>query len=304
MVGGGTAGLVIASRLAEVASVGVIEAGGFYQQDNGNYSVVPFGSLQSPLVYSTEDYSKQPLVDWDLFSIPQKHAGNRRIHYARGKTLGGSSALNALSYHRATKGTYQIWAEIAGDESFTFENILPYYKKSCHLTPPNLEKRNSTTAAVVCDPKAFDNTIGGPLQVSWNNWVDPTTDALAHAIQSIGLPVSPVGFSSGFLSGYGAWVPSTIEPKHAVRSSSQSSFLEEAIENTDIMVHAHTQALKIMFAPGSPDRANAVRVSTSGFEYTIQAKNEIIVSAGVFHSPQLLMVSGEESFSSPRTMLT
>ncbi|RAL63856.1 hypothetical protein DID88_003499 [Monilinia fructigena] len=242
VVGGGTAGLVIASRLADVASVGVIEAGGFYEQDNGNYNIVPFGSLQMPLAYSAEDYPKQPLVDWDLFSIPQTNAGNRRIHYAQGKTLGGSSALNALSYHRATSGTYQKWAEAVGDESFTFENLLPYYQKSCHLTPPDLEKRNSTSATVVYDPAAFDNSIVGPLQVSWNNWVDPTTDALAHAVQSVGLPVSPVGFSSGYLSGHGAWVPSTIEPKQAVRSSSRSSFLEEAIKNTDIMVHAHTSS--------------------------------------------------------------
>ena len=293
MVGGGTAGLVIASRLAKIASVGVVEAGGFYEQDNGNYSTVPYGSLQMPLVYSSEDYPKQPLIDWDLFSVPQVNAGNRRIHYARGKTLGGSSALNALSYHRATSGTYQKWAELAGDESFTFENLLPYYKKSCHLTPPDVVKRNSTSATVVYDSTAFDNSFGGPLQVSWNNWVDPTINALAKAVQSIGLPVSSTGFSSGSLSGHGAWVPSTIEPENAIRSSSQSSFLEEAIENTNIMVHTHTQALKILFASGSPKRANAVQVSTSGFQYTIHAKKEVIISAGVFHSPQLLMVSGK-----------
>ncbi|ESZ96436.1 hypothetical protein SBOR_3168 [Sclerotinia borealis F-4128] len=299
VVGGGTAGLVIASRLAKIASVGVIEAGGFYEQDNGNYSIVPYGSQQMPLVYSSEDYPKQPLVDWDLLSVPQTNAGNRRIHYARGKTLGGSSALNALSYHRATIGTYQRWAELVGDESFTFENLLPYYKKSCHLTPPNFEKRNSTSATVVYDPTVFDDSIRGPLEVSWNNWVDPTTDALAQAVQSVGLPVSSLGFSSGYLAGHGAWVPSTIEPKHAVRSSSQSSFLKEAIENTNIKVHARTQALKILFASDSPTRANAVQVSTSGFEYTIQATKEVIVSAGVFHSPQLLMVSG----IGPRTVL-
>ncbi|KAF7896031.1 hypothetical protein EAF00_006046 [Botryotinia globosa] len=258
VVGGGTAGLVIASRLAETVSVGVIEAGGFYEQDNGNYSIVPYGSLQMPLVYSTEDYPKQPLIDWDLFSVPQVNAGNRRIHYARGKTMGGSSALNALSYHRATSGTYQKWAELVGDESFTFENLLPYYKKSCHLTPPDIAKRNSTSATL-------------------NNWVDPTISALAKAVQSIGLPVSPVGFSSGSLSGHGAWVPSTIESKKA---------------NTDIMVHAHTQALKILFASESPKRANAVQVSTAGSHCTIHANKEVIVSAGVFHLPQLLMVSG------------
>ncbi|APA14787.1 hypothetical protein SS1G_06808 [Sclerotinia sclerotiorum 1980 UF-70] len=186
---------------------------------------------------------------------------------------------------------YQKWAEIVGDESFTFENLLPYYRKSCHLTPPDTEKRNSTSATVLYDHSGFYNSIGGPLQVSWNNWVDPTIEALAQAVQSIGLPVSTDGFSRGSLPGHGVWVPSTIEPKHAVRSSSQSSFLKEAIENTDIMVHAHSQALKILFDSDSPKRENAVQVTTSGFEYTIKATKEVIISAGVFRSLQLLMVS-------------
>ncbi|CAD6446544.1 a18398ce-b0f7-486c-9349-78714e823a72 [Sclerotinia trifoliorum] len=211
-----------------------------------------------PLVYSSEDYPKQRLVDWDLFSVPQINAGNRRIHYAGGKMLGGYSALNGLSYYRATFGTYQMWAELVGGKSFTFENLLPYYKKSCHLTPPDIEKRNSTNATVVYDATGFDNSIGGSLRVSWNNRLGPMIEALAQAVQSIGLPVSTDGFSSGSLLGHGTWVPSTIEAKHAVRSSSQSSFLEEAIENTDIMVHAHTQALKILFDSDSPKRANAV----------------------------------------------
>ncbi|OCL11721.1 GMC oxidoreductase [Glonium stellatum] len=292
VVGGGTAGLVIASRLAEVASVAVIEAGGFYEQDNGNQSVVPALGLSQAFLQVTEDYPRQPLMDWGLISVPQTGAGNRRIHYAQGKTLGGSSAINTMSYHRGTNGTYQRWADHVGDQSYTFPNLLQYFIKSAHLTPPNYQKRNTTNATVVYDPSAFNNAIGGPLQVSWGNWVDPTVTWLAKALRSIGLPTSPVGFNSGSLAGYGAWVTLTIDPKHATRSSSQTSYLEQAIKTTGLMVYPHTQATKVLFSNNGTAKASGVSVSTQGLEYTISANKEVIVSAGVFHSPQLLMVSG------------
>lgn len=82
-MGGGTAGLAIASRLAEWASVAVIEAGGLYEFDNGNRSVVPNGPLGMPVAGTAENYPQNPLVDWGLISVPQPGANNQRIHYAR-----------------------------------------------------------------------------------------------------------------------------------------------------------------------------------------------------------------------------
>ncbi|TVY83449.1 Dehydrogenase patE [Lachnellula suecica] len=294
VVGGGTAGLTIASRLAEWASVAVIEAGGIYEFDNGNLSVVPSGVMGMSFLGTAENTPKQPLMDWGLISAPQSGAGNQRIRYAQGKTLGGSSAINTGGYHRGTAGAYQRWADVVGDQSYTFSNLLPYFKKSCHLTPPNLEKRNTPNTTVIFDPtaKVFDNSLGGVLQVSWANWVDPTTTWLALGLKAIGLPLSIVGFSSGILSGYSAWIPTTISPRHATRSSSESSYLKQSIERTQIMIYLHTQALRILFDSDRPGRANAVAVSTQGLEYTISANKEVIISTGVFHSPQLLMVSG------------
>jgi len=290
VVGGGTAGLAIASRLAEFASVAVIEAGGLYEQDNGNQSVVPYYGLVMPVLAQTEVYPRQPLVDWDLVSATQVEAGNRKIHYAQGKTLGGSSALNTMAYLRATHGTYQRWADVVGDQSYTFENLLPYFEKSCHFTPPNLEKRNTPDAVPTYDPSVFDNSKGGPVQVSYGNWVDPTVNALSRALRDADLPVSPTGFSSGFLSGYGGWLSSTISPDDAKRSSSQASYLDQAIEKTGLMIYTRAQATRILF--DSSKKATGVSVSTQGLDYTISANKEVIVSAGVFHSPQLLLVSG------------
>lgn len=95
--------MTIASRLAEFASVAVVEAGGFYEVENGNNSVVPFLGLVMPVLATTEVFPQQTLVDWGLVSEVQTGAANRKIHYAQGKTLGGSSALNTMAYLRGTK---------------------------------------------------------------------------------------------------------------------------------------------------------------------------------------------------------
>ena len=269
-------------------SVAVIEAGGFYEEDNGNYSVLPGLSLSSPFLAATEVYPQNPLMDWGLVSVPQTGALNRRIHYAQGKTLSGSSALNAMAYHRGTTGAYDRWADLVGDQSYTFKNLLPYFEKSCKFSAPNDAKRQTPNATVKFDTTVFSSS-GGPLQVSYSNWVDVALTWFQQAFSSIGLPISGIGFNSGSLTGNTAWIPSTIDPTLGERSSSQTAFLEQAISNTNIIVYTQAQASKILFTKRA---ASGVSVTTQNVTYTISAKSEIILSAGVFHSPQLLMVSG------------
>lgn len=293
VVGGGTAGLAIASRLSEFASVAVLEAGGRYEQDNGNQSVVPYHGLIMPVLGTSEAYPPQSLIDWDLLSTAQSAAGNRRIHYAQGKTLGGSSAINTMAYHRATAGSYQRWADLVGDQSYTYDKVLPYFKKSATITPPDLAKRNAPNATVRYNDSAFDNALQGPLQVSWANWVDPAQSWLVRALQVVGQKLSVDGFSSGSLNG-GAWVPTTIDPKHATRSTSKSSYLDEKEGKgmLQLTIYLHSQASRVIF--DKDKNAIGVAVLSEGDEYTISARKEVILSAGVFHSPQLLMLSGEK----------
>ena len=291
VIGGGTAGLTIAARLAAdpSTSVAVIEAGGFYEQDNGNYSVLPGLALSSPFLAATEVFPQNPLMDWGLVSVPQTGALNRRIHYAQGKTLSGSSALNAMAYHRGTTGAYDRWADVVGDQSYTFKNLLPYFEKSCSFSPPNNAKRQTPNATVKYDTSVFSST-GGPLQVSYSNWVDVALTWFQRAFTNIGLPISDIGFNSGSLAGNAAWITSTIDPTLGERSSSQTSFLEQAIQNTNIIVYTQAQASKILFEGRT---ASGVSVTTQGVDYTISANKEVILSAGVYHSPQLLMISGK-----------
>lgn len=299
VVGGGTAGLTFAARLAEAnQSVAVVEAGSFYETTNGNNSVIPLLDLMGiAFIDPSSTFTPQPLMDWGLLSEPITNAAQRRIHYAQGKTLGGSSAINTMSYVRANRGAYDKWADVVGDETYRFDEMLAYLRKSVHLTPPDLAKRNNTNVTVVYDPAGFSDE-GGPLQVSWNNYVDPALTWLAKIIEEgAGLPISEVGFETGDLVGRGGWVPGTIEPERAVRSSSESSFLREAIESstgTRIVVYILTKATKILFVEdGDVPRAMGAKVDSLGVEYTLMAAKEVIVSAGTFHSPQLLMVSGK-----------
>lgn len=290
VIGGGTSGLTVASRLAATsASVAVVEAGGFYEVENGNNSVVPLYSLTGiAFIDPSPSFTPQPLMDWSLVSEPIPGAGGRQVHYAQAKTLGGSSSINTMSYIRPTKGSYDRWADTVGDDSFRWESMLQYFKRSVDLTPPNEEKRNNTNATVLFDPSDYDGE-GGPLQVSWLNWVDPTITWLSRVLLSLGLTISPKGFSSGELVGHGAWVPSTIEPEKAQRSTSESSFLRQAIQETGIIVYTHSLATKILF---SGTKAVGVNVNTQGVEYALSATKEVILTAGTFHSPQLLQVSG------------
>lgn len=290
VIGGGTAGLTLASRLAATsASVAVVEAGGFYEVENGNNSVVPLYSLTGiAFIDPSPGFTPQPLMDWSLVSEPIPGAGGRQVHYAQAKTLGGSSAINTMSYIRPTKGSYDLWADTVGDESFRWESMLEYFKRSVDLTPPDEEKRDNTNATVLFDPKDYDED-GGPLKVSWVNWVDPTLTWLARVLLSLGLTISPKGFSSGELVGHGAWVPSTIEPEKAQRSTSESSFLRKAIRDTGITVYTHSLATKILF---NGTQAAGVNVNTQGVECTLSATKEVILTAGTFHSPQLLQISG------------
>ncbi|KAJ9360041.1 CAZyme family AA3 [Paecilomyces variotii] len=291
VVGGGNAGLTIASRLAMngSASVAVVEAGGFYEVDNSNLTVIP-GS--ATYFTGSDPNNFQPLIDWGFNTVPQEYSANRVVHYARGKTLGGSSARNYMLYQRATVDSLQRWADEVDDQSYTFDNLLPYYKKSCHYTGPNqaLYYNSSNTQ----DPDAFSSS-GGPLEVSFSNFVDPFGTWARKAFINVGMKQID-GFNSGKLLG-SAYATLTIKPENAHRSTSESSFLQEALNaGANINVYKNTMAQKILFDFNKT--ATGVHVMTAGtfgtpsVNFTISARKEVIVSAGAFQSPQLLMVSG------------
>ncbi|KAL8675736.1 MAG: hypothetical protein Q9186_007642 [Xanthomendoza sp. 1 TL-2023] len=291
ILGGGTAGLTIATRLAQdpAISVAVVEAGGFYEIDNGNRSIVP-GYANFYTGADPENY--QPLVDWGFTTVPQQQLANRRVHYARGKTLGGSSARHYMIYHRPTVGSMQKWANEVGDESYTWDRMLPFYQKSCNYTPYNPELYNST---IFPQPQGAFDPAGGPLQVSFSNYADAFGTWAQKAFIAVGMKVLPDGLNAGVLNG-SAYSTLTIDPRNGHRSSSESSFLQAALQNgTAPTIYKNSLAQRILF---NGTVATAVLVTTAGpygvppLNYTLTARKEVILSAGAFQTPQLLMVSG------------
>ncbi|KAF2125971.1 GMC oxidoreductase [Dothidotthia symphoricarpi CBS 119687] len=286
IVGGGLAGSVVASRLTEHtnASVALIEAGSFYELTNGNLSQIPYWSEE--WVGAGPD-EWQPLIDWGLFTEPQ--VNGERVHYAQGKNLGGSSGRNQMMYHRPTVGSLQVWADQVGDQSWTWENMTKYYERSMQLTP-NVANRTTADGSSVYDAGAFPSSENNlqPLHVSYPGYINPLSQYAAAAYSAIGLRPIP-GFASGVLDGFGWW-QFTIDSETGLRSSAESSFLAQAFGRPGLTTYINAQGRNIIFENGT---AIGVNVTSNGQRpFTISARKEVIVSAGAFHSPQLLMVSG------------
>lgn len=175
-----------------------------------------------------------------------------------------------------TKQSYDNWANAVGDPSYTFDNLLPYFKKSVQFTRPSSLRAANATANYVAS--AFD-PAGGPLQVSYTNYAGPFSSYIKGSLNEIGIADTP-DFNSGSLFG-AQYCASTISPVDETRSSSQSSFLNMAARRNNIKVYSATTAQKILF--DSTKKATSVRVKTVNLTkgYTIYARKEVILSAGM-----------------------
>lgn len=261
----------------------MIEAGSFYELSNSNTSQIPAYGITG--TQTDPSVAKQnPLVNWGDVTVPQAGLAGRNVHYPQGKTFGGGSSRNLMVYQRGTTQSYQKWATQVGDNSFTYPNLLKYFKKSVQFTPPNVQKRGGVPPAY--DPNAF--SAGGPLQVSYANYLAPFATGLSRAFQKLGLGTIS-GFNSGDLIGT-AEIALTVDPAGVVRSSAETSFLQDAIYKTNVQLYQLTMAEKILF-DGSKT-ATGVQINTGGVQYALNARKEVILAAGVFRSPQMLMLSG------------
>ena len=290
VVGGGTAGLVVARRLASQYTVAVIEAGSFYEFTNSNLSEIP---ADASYYLGKSPSLQNPLVDWGQMTTPQPDFGGRPVLYPQGRTLGGSSARNFMWYQRGSTGSYQQWAEAVDDRSYNFLNFLPYFKKSVHFSPPNQNLR-AANATPVFNSTLFSSS-GGPLQVSWPNFASPAASWVALGANALGLQELPGGMQDGNLLGW-SWIANTIDPSTQIRSTSETSFLREALEQTSgLTVYQNSLAKRVLFKPDKTAHAVEVEsaaLGSSSVRYTINATKEVIIASGSFRSPQLLMVSG------------
>lgn len=180
-----------------------------------------------------------------------------------------------------------MWAEQVGDDSYTYDNFYPYFMKSQNFTPPDMSRRNANSTP------HYDDTVlgkGGKLDVIFPNWAGAFGTWVEKGLQAIG--VTPIeGFQSGELIG-SSYSLATIEYDRNIRASSEVAFLQPELkrETPNLLVFPSTMAKKVLF--DANNRATGVEIDRSGFKNVLSAKKEVLLSAGAFQSPQLLMVSG------------
>ena len=181
----------------------------------------------------------------------------------------------------------QLWADLVQDQSYTFDNVLPFFKKTVEFTPPDKGLRPSN-ATVQYEEDAFDSA-SQPLQVSYSNYAMAFSSWMKRGLEAVGVHETK-DFNSGFLNG-SQYCASTIRPSDQTRSSSESAFLRSSTKRLGrLKVYKGTMAKRVLFNPQK--RATGVEVKTGTLKYTLSAKREVILSTGAFQSPQLLMVSG------------
>jgi len=199
-----------------------------------------------------------------------------------------------MIYSRGTIGSYQAWADQVGDQSWTFENLLPYFSRGIHYSPPNMELRAANASVPPpANPRAY-NTMGGPLQVSHPNFAQIFASYASGAMQESDIPEQQ-DFSSGSLLGR-QYAPLTISYPEEERSSSQSSYLLAALRSgrRNLKVYPNTLAKRVLFSENKTAIGVELEAASYGNKnkFVLTARKEVVLSAGAFQSPQLLMVSG------------
>lgn len=191
-----------------------------------------------------------------------------------------------MAYQRSTIGAQQKWADLVGDDAYQFDNFLQFYEKSLNFTPPDTKHR-----AANATPEYDAATMGdgkGPLQLTYAPYAQPFSSWAQIALQEVG--IDPIkGFNDGKLIG-SSYQTLNIDATFFQRASSETSFLQSSLGRSNFIVYDNTMATKVLF--DSSKRAIGVAVEAGGRQYTLSARREVIVSAGAFQSPQMLMVSG------------
>jgi choline dehydrogenase len=262
IIGAGSAGCVLANRLSADPAVSVLllEAGGPDKKME----------IGIPAAYSKLN---RTAVDWSFWSEPQPALGGRRLYLPRGKTLGGSSSTNAMAYVRGNRADYDEWAAL-GNAGWSYDELLPYFIKAEHNEQ-------------ISQLDAGYHGTGGPLNVTFaTRHRTPLADAFVEACAEVGLP------KNGDYNGHGqagtGFFQFTI--KNGARHSAATAYLKPALNRPNLTVLTQALTKQILLSAG---RATGVEFITGkNTTQTATARREVILSAGAFQSPQVLMLSG------------
>jgi choline dehydrogenase-like flavoprotein len=258
IVGGGSAGCVLAARLSEMpdAKVLMLEAG---PRDTDPYIHMPVGFFKM---------TGGPLT-WGYNTAPLAHANNRTAVYPQARVLGGGSSINAEIYTRGCPEDYDNWAENMGCDGWSAADLKPYFIKS---------EGNTRLGG-------SEHGIDGPLGVSDLKDPNRVSQAYVQGCMDFGMPYNP-DFNSGKQEGAGLYQTTTLNGR---RCSAAVGYLKPALNRPNLTVRTDVFVNRIIIENG---RAKAIEVADNGRLQRIDAGNEIIITAGAIGSPKLLMLSG------------
>ncbi|ESK84507.1 aryl-alcohol oxidase [Moniliophthora roreri MCA 2997] len=283
VVGGGTAGNVIANRLTENPSwsVLVLEAGG----SNQNTPLDPL-----PQIPQLCGQLGGSALDWNYTASLGSGAQGRTRSLPRGFVLGGSSSINCMIYTRGSKGDWDRYAQVTGDSGWSWDGIQPYIRKNEHFTPP-FDNHNTTGEF---DPKVhgFNGINSVTLSGSrpeMDRWVINASKNVPEELKAFKFNLDT---NSGFQLGVG-YAQSTV--RNGTRSSSATSYLADRFvrrPNLHVLLHSHVTRIL-------PEKEGLLEFARVEFSqdggkklHTITAKKEVVLSAGTIGTPQILLLSG------------
>ncbi|MDF3029790.1 MAG: family oxidoreductase [Moraxellaceae bacterium] len=259
VVGAGSAGCVLANRLSAdgTTTVCLIEAG---PPDTSPLIHIPFGII---------GLIREGRHNWGYNTEPEAHLGNRRLYWPRGKTLGGSSSINAMVYIRGNPADYDDWAA-SGCDGWGWQDVLPVFRDLEH----NETWENSGL-----------HGARGELNVAEGRHINPLSPVFVEAARECGLPFNP-DFNGPEQEGVGYY---QLTQKDGMRFSSAKAFLTPVLSRPNLTVLTQTQATGIGLVDG---RAVSLDVVQNGTRRILYCRQEIILCGGAVNSPHLLMLSG------------
>jgi len=257
IVGAGSAGCVLAGRLSEDADarVALIEAGG---QDRQPEIRMPWAF---PALFKTN-------LDWDLLGEREPGMDHRRLYLPRGRMLGGCSSINAMIYVRGNRADFDAWAQ-GGCTGWSYEEVLPYFKRS-----EDNERGGD-----------HYHGTGGPLTVSDSRSMHPLIETMLEAAAGAGHEHNP-DFNGARQEGVGRF---QLTQRDGMRCSTADAFLRLRWTRRNLDVLTGALALRILF---EGERAVGVEIAQDDQVRRIRAEREVILAAGAYQSPVLLMLSG------------